>query len=234
MMTTVLLNLLLLLCIVWLSLVIALFLGLLLHTRKGQEEKPSLAAQEETHEQLEDRAAHLLVVPSKPTISRVCPTLPDSSSKEKRAEEAPTFAAATAEAASLALDEDEADAEILVEDELIEVDEMEVLREELLLTAEPLPEVSSTDVLSRDLSRLAVWTKQTSFDEEEQEEIADTATKLHGSELMEQYLAHLKSEEQKHSALLQQLTALDEDEATETSTPSDTEAAESLPLDYYL
>jgi hypothetical protein len=233
MITTTLINLLLCLCILWLGIISMLSLNLLFRTHKRgdktSKEEPILKDRKEKEE-------HILIVPSRPTISPDFPVVPHASSPEERAEEAPTFAAGTTDAATSGIhDEDKANPEILIEDELIEVDETEILREELLLASELIPEVSSSDVLARDLTRLTAWTKQSEFDEDEQEMIADTAAKLHGSELMAQYLAHLKSEEQKHFALLEQLTALDDDEdVNEPSTPSDSTAADNLPLEYYL
>ena len=63
-------------------------------------------------------------------------------------------------------------------DEIDEIDEDEVTREELSLSDEPLPEVSPTAILSRDLARVSGWSRNDdALDEESPDDVRTTLQK---------------------------------------------------------
>ena len=62
--------------------------------------------------------------------------------------------------------------------EVDEIDEDEVTREELSLSDEPLPEVSPTAILSRDLARVSGWSRNDdALDEESPDDVRTTLQK---------------------------------------------------------
>ena len=69
-----------------------------------------------------------------------------------------------------------------------EIDEAEVIREDLSLSDDPLPEVSPTAILSRDLARVSGWSRNNdALDEESPDDVRTTLQSLRGTDLMEKY-----------------------------------------------
>ena len=121
------------------------------------------------------------------------------------------------------------------------VDEDEVLREELMFTPDPTPEVSPSAILARDLVRMGCWSKHDdALDKEDEAEVQATLGKVQGTDLIEKYKENLKAQESKHTKFLEAMRR-----AEEAQIQSDMVKTEHLPrqepqgsnertLDYYL
>ena len=119
-----------------------------------------------------------------------------------------------------------------------EIDEDEVIREDLSLSDEPLPEVSPTAILSRDLARVNGWSRNDdALDEESPDDVRTTLQSLRGTDLMEKYKAYLAEQERDHRKLLAAIRRSEEAE-TQTSevvpAPISDKSTDDKPLSYYL
>lgn len=244
-MQAILLNALLCLVIVWLLLLIYYSYCYIQfsHREDSREAKTrSDKAEGKAHE------VHTLVGKSKGFVSRDFPNNPTIPQADVGIDKANIFAS---------LDKDEVfdpaiksryDVSTISEEEneievaytTDKVDEDEVLKEEMLLTRDPMPEVSPSAILARDLVRLGRWSKNDDeLDGEDTAEMQATLSKMQGTDLMGKYLENLKAEEGKHSKLLAVVRKAEEARIKTETTTSDLEESGSTsmndkPLDYYL
>ena len=220
-MTTFLLNLLLLLGVIWMLLGIGHFGYQVWQSRKSKQESsvPSEVAAEEA-------TPHNLVGKSRPFVSPPIPEVPAVSSQPTPEGGGSTFVEAYAtDGISKANAADE-------------IDEDEVIREDLSLSDEPLPEVSQTAILSRDLARVSGWSRNDdALDEESPDDVRTTLQSLRGTDLMEKYKAYLAEQERDHRKLIAAIRRSEEVD-TQTSevvpTPIQDENTDDKPLSYYL
>lgn len=240
-MQTILLNVLLLLVIIWVLLLIRYTYCTRL-SRMGKQEQGQATPKEERHR---EEKLHVLVGKSKGLSPSDFPKVPKTTSSEKVLENANNFAESevleqqeiTEEVPTIS----EAENELHVAYTMETVDEDEVLREELLLTPDPTPEVSPSAILARDLVRMGHWSKHDdTLDEEDEAEVQATLSKVQGTDLIEKYKENLKAQESKHTKLLEAMHR-----AEEAQIQSDVVKMEYLPrqepqggnertLDYYL
>jgi len=230
MITTLLLDTLLVLSILWMVLGIAYTYDKWRSRRvQGQNESPKSevsASSPKTQEK------HHLVGRSKGFTSPIFPAVPEVFSSEKSAEIAPNFAAQNAEST----ESNELEVDYAQED----IDEEEVLREEILWQDNLVQDVSPASILTRDLLRLSKWSKQDdSLDEEDESEVKTTLQSLQGTDLLAQYMAELTKQTAAHQKLLQVLRKAEAEEEQEEETVSQlfssaNSAAEAHSLDYYL
>ena len=223
-MTTVLLNLLLLLGVIWMLLGIGYFSYQMWQSRKPKRESFGTSAAA-----AEDVNSHDLVGKSRPFVSLPIPEVPAVSSQPTPEGGGSTFVEA------YATDEvDRANATNAAD----EIDEDEVIREDLSLSDDPLPEISPTAILSRDLARVSGWSRNDdALDEESPDDVQTTLQSLRGSDLMEKYKAYLAEQERDHRKLLAAIRRSEEAE-TQTSevvsAPIPDENTDDKPLSYYL
>lgn len=254
MMQTILLNVLLCLGIIWLLLLIRYTYYYIQFSRREDRKAAKtngdkIPTAEETKQKPEE--AHTLVGKSKGLSSEDFPKLPAIPKTEVSATQANTFAPpkaqeggevsdTTEEAPSDEPSISEEENEMQVAFTTDEVDEDEVAKEEMLLTRDPMPEVSPSAILARDLVRMGRWSKNDEeLDEEDETEVQDTLSKVQGTDLMEKYLENLKAEEGKHSKLLAVVRKTGEARMKSETATSDSEesaptALKDKPLDFYL
>ena len=220
-METFLLNLLLLLGVIWMLLGIGYFGYQVWQSRKSKQESsvPSEVAAEEA-------TPHNLVGKSRPFVSLPIPEVPAVSSQPTPEGGRSTFVEAYATDG------------IGKANAADEIDEDEVIREDLSLSDEPLPEVSPTAILSRDLARVNGWSRNDdALDEEAPDDVRTTLQSLRGTDLMEKYKAYLAEQERDHRKLLAAIRRSEEAE-TQTSeivpAPIPDESTDDKPLSYYL
>lgn len=173
--------------------------------------------------------------------------VPKSSSSEKADDNPATFAELDRDKSTQrddATDPLEAESETIPEAEneiqvaytMEDPDEESILREELQIASEALPELSPTAILARDLSRISQWSKQEdSLTNENEEEVCQTLRTLRGTELMDRLKEYTLEVEEAHRNLFAALRKAEELE--EEPAPSQVEAEaeeEDKPLSYYL
>ena len=224
-MTTFLLNLLLFLGIVWMLLGMGYFGYQIWQSRKPRRE-PSDTSEVAPAADTQDATPHDLVGKSRPFVSPPIPEVPAVSSQPTPERGGSTFVEAYATDG------------IGKANAADEIDENEVIREDLSLSDEPLPEVSPTAILSRDLARVSGWSRNDdALDEESPDDVRTTLQSLRGSDLMEKYKAYLAEQERDHRKLL---AAIRRSEEAETQTlevvpaPIPDENTDDKPLSYYL
>lgn len=233
-MMQILLNALLVLFIIWLLLLIRYTYYYIQFSHRYDKK-----AQEQARVEQQKEEAHILVGKSKGLSSSDFPKVPETPSTAETPENANTFAPQESEESDEEGEISEEENEMQIAFTADEVNEDEVVQEELPLSRDPMPEVSPSAILARDLVRMGRWAKNDDeLDEEDEVEVQVTLGKVQGSDLMEKYLEHLKAEEGKHSKLLAFVRKAEEkqrqaeelgDEGTQTINTNDTH-----PLDYYL
>lgn len=231
MITNILLNLLLVLCILWavLGLVYSLAYWRWRVRHKATLQEPRIKP---TESEEISSSEHQIVGKSKGFTSQVFPKVPDASSKEKSEPKPSTFAAQSAEAEQEKDSSEDEDNELEVAYTTEEIDETEVLREELGFE-EDAREVSPTSILSRDLLRLSQWGKHDdSLGKVSEAEVKDMLHTLQGTDLLTQYQAHLKTQESAHQKLLCLIRKVEAEEEPLLSPAIASEEVHSL--DYYL
>ena len=271
-MQTILFNILLLLTVIWL-LVGILFLWQQLHTvrqkveeesKKKNKQKQKQSTSSVTQDQLE-QARQILVGKSKSyrerydeiskeitTNSQKIPDVPDTSSKEKSADNPNTFAGKNSAVSEGKESEKEPDEEneIQIDYTMDESDEDTIIREELQIADDSLPEVSPSAILTRDLSRINGWHKNDdTLDEENETEVQDTLQSIRGTQLMDYIKEATLKQEKDHQKLLAAIRKAEEAELEENninSSPhsetdlnvvngnSDVSEDDERPLSYYL
>ena len=252
-METSLLDILLFLGVIWLLLGIAYLWKICLRpVPKSVDEttgKPIV-----TKEQVE-HARHVLVGRSKPFTSPSVPEIPAVSSSENSADNPSTFATqnvrkedetestVTPQSAPEHTDEKEEDNEMQVDYTMDEPDEDTIIREELQIADDSLPEVSPSSILARDIIRVNGWHRNdNTIDEESETEVHETLQAIRGTELMEYMKEVALGQEQDHQKLLAAIrkaeeTELQENDAAtpETDNENDNEGTtKEKPLSYYL
>lgn len=233
MITTFLLNILLLFSILW----VAMGLVYTFHRwRSGcstpQKVVPQTNTQQDTPQVAEE---HILVGKSKGLTTQIIAATSDVEATEKSSEELDNVIAEKNEDSH----EQTEESEIAVDYTLEEVDEEEVLREEILWQDNATTDVSPTSILTRDLVRLNHWHKQDdSLDEEDETEVVHTLQSLKDTDLLAQYKAQLSQEERVHQKLLQAIDKAETEEQEGETTPrffsGDKTETTAHSLDYYL
>ena len=271
-MQTILFYALLLLTVIWL-LVGILFLWQQLHTvrqkveeesKKKNKQKQKQSTSSVTQDQLE-QARQVLVGKSKSyreqyetlskevaVNSRKISKVPAVSSSENPDEKPNTFA----EKSSPALEETkeaegtEGDNEMQVDYTMDEPDEDTIIREELQIADDSLPEVSSFAILTRDLFRVNGWHKNDdALDGENEADVQDTLQSMQGTQLMDYIKEATLKQEKDHQKLLAAIRKAEEAELEESNIDTsphsetdsnvvngDSDASEEAdrPLSYYL
>ena len=214
-----------------------------------------------TKEQVE-HARHVLVGRSKPFTSPSVPEIPAVSSSENSADNPSTFATqnvrkedetestVTPQSAPEHTDEKEEDNEMQVDYTMDEPDEDTIIREELQIADDSLPEVSPSSILARDIIRVNGWHRNdNTIDEESETEVHETLQAIRGTELMEYMKEAALGQEQDHQRLLAAIRKAEEAELEESNISSspdsetdsnvescnnDVSEDDERPLSYYL
>ena len=270
MMETLLFNTLLFLGVVWMILGIAylwsLLQGLNIKPRKDTEDmkggKQGESSKPFVPQEQIDSARHILVGRSKPFISSSIPEVPAISPSENSADNPSTFATQnvrkedeteatnTPQSVPEHTDEKEEDNEMQVDYTMDEPDEDTIIREELQIADDSLPEVSPSSILARDIIRVNGWHRNDdALDEESETEVHETLQAIRGTELMEYMKEAALGQEQDHQKLLAAIRKAEEAELqqgyigaspnSETdysilSSDSDVLEDDERPLSYYL
>ena len=269
-METVLLDILLFLGVVWVILGIAylwsLFQGLNIKPRKDTEEmkagKQSVSSKPSVSQEQIDSARYILVGRSKPFISPSVPEVPAISPSENSADNPSTFATqnvrkedetestVTPQSAPEHTDEKEEDNEMQIDYTMDESDEDTIIREELQIADDSLPEVSPSAILTRDLSRINGWHRNDDvLDEENETDVHETLQAIRGTQLMDYIKEATLKQEKDHQKLLAAIRKAEEAELEESnissssdfetnlnveSSNSDASEDDERPLSYYL
>ena len=259
----ILLGILLLLGIAWVTLGIAYLWRLFQdsaalsgkNTPKQKAGKPSESPKPSVSQEQIDSARHILVGRSKPFTSPSIPELPAVSPSEKSAEISDTFAGQNslagqdaAEKAGSTAEED--DNEMDVDYTMDEPDEDTIVREELQIADDSLPEVSPSSILARDIIRVNGWHRNDdALDEEDEAEVLDTLQSIQGTQLMDYIKEATLKQEKGHQKLLAAIRKAEEVELEENnissssdfetnsnveSSDSDVSEDDERPLSYYL
>jgi len=271
-MQTILFYTLLLLTVIWL-LVGILFLWQQLHTvrqkveeesKKKNKQKQKQSTSSVTQDQVE-QARQILVGKSKSyrerydeiskeitTNSQKIPDVPDTSSKEKSADNPNTFAGKNSAVSEGKEGEKETDEEneIQVDYTMDESDEDTTIREELQIADDSLPEVSPSAILTRDLSRINGWhSNDDALDEESETDVHETLQAIRGTQLMDYIKEATLKQEKDHHKLLAAIRKAEEAELEKNninsssdfemnsnveSSDSDVSEDDDRPLSYYL
>ena len=274
-MQTILFNILLLLTVIWL-LVGILFLWQQLHTvrqkveeesKKKNKQKQKQSTSSVTQDQVE-QARQVLVGKSKSyrerydeiskeitTNSQKIPDVPDTSSKEKPADNPNTFVGKNSSVPEETKEAEgtEEDNEMQIDYTMDEPDEDTIIREELQIADDSLPEVSPSAILTRDLSRVNGWHRNDdTLDEESETDVHETLQAIRGTELMEYMKEVALGQKQDHQKLLAAIRKAEEAELEELeesnissssdfetnsnveSSDSDVSEDDERPLSYYL
>ena len=262
----ILLGILLLLGIAWVTLGIAYLWRLFQdpaalsgkNTPKQKADKQSASSKPSVSQEQIDSARHILVGRSKPFTSPSVPEVPAISSSENSADNPSTFATQnvrkedeteatnTPQSAPEHTDEKEEDNEMQIDYTMDESDEDTIIREELQIADDSLPEVSPSSILARDIIRVNSWHRNDdALDEESETDVHETLQAIRGTELMEYMKEVALGQEQDHQKLLAAIRKVEETELQEndtkmTSAPGiDNEnnnegTTEEKPLSYYL
>ena len=271
-MQTILFNILLLLTVIWL-LVGILFLWQQLHTvrhrveeesKKKNKQKQKLSVSSVMQDQVE-QARQMLVGKSKSyreqyeevskevaANSQKILQVPAISSSENPEEKPDTFAEKNSSVSEGKEGEKETDEEneIQVDYTMDKPDEDTIIREELQIADDSLPEVSPSAILTRDLSRINGWHKNDDMlDEENEAEVQDTLQSIRGTQLMDYIKEATLKQEKDHQKLLAAIRKAEEAELEENninsssdfetnsnveSSNSDVSEDDEHPLSYYL
>lgn len=254
-METILINIILLLGVVWLILGIAYLWkvfqdsatqsGKITPDRKENRQGEPLktaVSQEQT-----DNARHILVGRSKSFVSPSFPNVPAVSPTENPAEKPGTFAGGNPP-----IPEETEDAEGTAEENEMQIDytmdepdEDSIVREELQIVGEAIPEISPSAILSRDLARVTGWhNDDDTLDGEKEAEVRDTLQSIRGTQLMDYIKEATLKQEKDHQKLLAAIRKAEEAEMMDKEANSpDTDSAQEgsdvskdtdRPLSYYL
>ena len=214
--------------------------------RQGERPKPSVS-----QEQI-DNARHLLVGRSKPFVSPSISEVPAVSSSENPDEKPDTFAEKNSSVTEEIKEAEgtEEDNEMQVDYTMDESDEDTIIREELQIADDSLPEVSPSSILARDIIRVNGWQRNDdALDEESETEVHETLQAIRGTELMEYMKEAALGQEQDHQRLLAAIRKAEEAELEESNISSspdsetdsnvescnnDVSEDDERPLSYYL
>ena len=256
MIINLLLGVLLLLGIAWIALGIAYFWRLFQdlaaqsgkNTPKQKGNGHGISLNTSVSQEQIDNARHLLVGRSKPFVSPSISEVPAVSSSENPDEKPDTFAEKNSSVTEEIKEAEgtEEDNEMQVDYTMDESDEDTIIREELQIADDSLPEVSPSSILARDIIRVNGWHRNDdALDEESETEVHETLQAIRGTELMEYMKEAALGQEQDHQKLLAAIRKVEETELQEndtkmTSVPeTDKEnnnegTTEEKPLSYYL
>ena len=271
-MQTILFNILLLLIVVW------VFIGILFlwqqfriacrrlekACEKKNEQKQKQSTSSVMHDQVE-QARQILVGKSKSyrerydeiskeitTNSQKIPDVPDTSSKEKPADNPNTFAGKNSSVSEETKEAEgtEDDNEMQVDYTMEESDEDSIVREELQIADAALPEVSPSAILAREVVRITGWHKNDdALDEENEAEVQNMLQSIWGTQLMDYIKEATLKQEKDHQKLLAAIRKTEEAELEESnissssdfetnsnveSSNSDVSEDDEHPLSYYL
>lgn len=259
MIINLLLGVLLLLGIVWIALGIAyfwrLFQDLAAQSRKNTPKQKGNGHGKSlnisvSQEQI-DNARHVLVGKSKPFTSPSVPEVPAASSSENPADNPDTFAEKSSQVSKeKEVEGTEEDNEMQVDYTMDETDEDAIVREELQIADDSLPEVSPSAILAREVVRITGWHKNDdTLDKEDEDKVLDTLQSIQGTQLMDYIKEATLKQEKDHQKLLAAIRKAEEldleesninsssdfetDSNVESSNSDVSEEAE-LPLSYYL
>ena len=214
--------------------------------RQGERPKPSVS-----QEQI-DNARHLLVGRSKPFVSPSISEVPAVSSSENPDEKPDTFAEKNSSESeeTKEVEGTDEDNEMQVDYTMDESDEDTIIREELQIADDSLPEVSPSAILTRDLSRVNGWHRNDdTLDEEDETDVHETLQAIRGTQLMDYIKEATLKQEQDHQKLLAAIRKAEEAELEENninsssdfetssnveSSNSDVSEDDERPLSYYL
>lgn len=199
-----------------------------------------------------DNARHVLVGKSKSFVSSSISEVPAISSSENLDEKPDTFAEKNSSVSKEKEGEKETDEdnEMQVDYTMDETDEDAIVREELQIADDSLPEVSPSAILTRDLYRVNGWHRNDdALDEESETEVQDTLQSIQGTQLMDYIKEATLKQEKDHQKLLAGIRKAEEAELEEsnidTSLDSETDSNvvngnsdvsedDERPLSYYL
>ena len=199
-----------------------------------------------------DNARHVLVGRSKPFHSHSISKVPAVSSSENPDEKPNTFAEKNSPVPEETKEAEgtEEDNEMQVDYTMEESDEDAIIREELQIADDSLPEVSPSAILTRDLSRVNGWQRNDdTIDEENEAKVQDTLQSIRGTQLMDYIKEATLKQEKDHQKLLAAIRKTEEAELEESnissssdfetnsnveSSNSDASEDDERPLSYYL
>ena len=199
-----------------------------------------------------DNARHVLVGRSKPFHSHSISKVPAVSSSENPDEKPNTFAEKNSPVPEETKEAEgtEEDNEMQVDYTMDEPDEDTIIREELQIADDSLPEFSPSAILTRDLSRINGWhSNDDALDEENETEVQDTLQSIRGTQLMDYIKEATLKQEKDHQKLLAAIRKAEEAELEENninsssdfetssnveSSNSDVSEDDERPLSYYL
>lgn len=260
MIINLLLGVLLLLGIAWIALGIAYFWRLFQdlaaqsgkNTPKQKGNGHGISLNTSVSQEQIDNARHVLVGRSKPFVSPSISEVPAVSSSENPDEKPDTFAEKNSSVTEEIKEAEgtEEDNEMQVDYTMDESDEDTIIREELQIADDSLPEVSPSSILARDIIRVNGWHRNDdALDEESETEVHETLQAIRGTELMEYMKEAALGQEQDHQRLLAAIRKAEEAELEESNissspdseTDSNVESCNSedseddeRPLSYYL
>ena len=230
----ILLGILLLLGIAWVTLGIAYLWRLFQdpaalsgkNTPKQKAGKPCESPKPSVSQEQIDSARHILVGRSKPFISPSVPEVPAISSSENSAKNPDTFAGQNSLAGQDAAEKagstaEEGDNEMNVDYTMDEPDEDTIIREELQIADDSLPEVSPSSILARDIIRVNGWHRNDdALDEENETEVHETLQAIQGTQLMDYIKEATLKQEKDHQKLLAAIRKAEEAELEESNISS--------------
>ena len=199
-----------------------------------------------------DNARHVLVGRSKPFHSHSISKVPAVSSSENPDEKPNTFAEKNSPVPEETKEAEgtEEDNEMQVDYTMDESDEDTIIREELQIADDSLPEVSPSAILTRDLSRINSWHKNDdALDEESETDVHETLQVIRSTHLMDYIKEATLKQEKDHQKLLAAIRKAEEAELEESnidtsphsetnlnveSSDSDVSEDDERPLSYYL
>lgn len=198
-----------------------------------------------------DNARHVLVGKSKPFTSPSVPETPTVSSSENSTDNPDTFAEKSSQVSKeKEVEGTEEDNEMQVDYTMDETDEDAIVREELQIADDSLPEVSPSSILARDIIRVNGWHRNDDeLDKVDEDKVQDTLQSIRGTQLMDYIKEATLKQEKDHQKLLAAIRKAEEldleesninsssdfetDSNVESSNSDVSEEAE-LPLSYYL
>ena len=231
MIINLLLGVLLLLGIAWIALGIAYFWRLFQdlaaqsgkNTPKQKGNGHGISLNTSVSQEQIDNARHVLVGRSKPFVSPSISEVPAVSSSENPDEKPDTFAEKNSSVTEEIKEAEgtEEDNEMQVDYTMDESDEDTIIREELQIADDSLPEVSPSSILARDIIRVNGWHRNDdALDEESETEVHETLQAIRGTELMEYMKEAALGQEQDHQRLLAAIRKAEEAELEESNISS--------------
>ena len=199
-----------------------------------------------------DNARHVLVGRSKPFVSPSISEVPAVSSSENPDEKPDTFAEKNSSVSEEKKEAEstEEDNEMQVDYTMDEPDEDTIIREELHIADDSLPEVSPSSILARDIIRVNGWHRNDdALDEENETDVHETLQAIRGTQLMDYIKEATFKQEKDHQKLLAAIRKAEEAELEESninsssdfetnsnveSSDSDVSEDDERPLSYYL